>query len=146
MALFLSFLAGTVWGFAFTLVAGPLIGANPASTPMVLGVGVTVVIFLILAVHPLLLGRTPFGVVPAVLIGFLEMLMVLLIFNNPGIVLPDAPVLSWAWVVGIFAYGCIMTAIMVVVSGAAADKVAGKGWNPHRGAPEAQPQRADSAS
>lgn len=137
VALFLSFLAGTVWGFAFNLVAGPMIGANPASTPMILGVGVTLMIFLILAVHPLLLGRTPLAVVPAVLIGFLEMLMVLLIFNNPGIVNPAAPKLDWFWVVGIFAYGCIMTAIMVVVSGAAADKVAGKGWNPHRGAPQA---------
>lgn len=144
VALFLSFLAGTVWGVLFNMVAGPMIGANPASTPMVLGVGVTVMIFLILAVHPLLLGRTPLAVVPAVLVGFLEMLMVLLIFNNPGIVQPGAPVLAWPWVVGIFAYGCLMTAIMVVVSGGVADKVAGKGWNPLRGAPQGEPQRADA--
>ena len=145
VALFLSFLAGSVWGFLFTLVAGPMIGANPASTPMVLAVGVTLVIFLILAVHGLL-GRTPVGVVPAVLVGFLEMLMVLLIFSNPGIVVAGAPALNWAWVVGIFAYGCLMTAIMVVVSGAAADKVAGKGWNPQRGAPQSAPQGEAVAS
>ncbi len=144
VALLLSFVAGTVWGFVFNLVAGPMIGANPATTPLVLGVGVTVVIFLILAVHPLLLGRTPLAVVPAVLVGFLEMLLVLLVFANPGIVQPRAPTLTWAWVVGIFAYGCVMTAVMVVVAGAAADRVAGRGWNPHRGAPERAPEGADA--
>lgn len=144
VALFLSFVAGTVWGFVFNLVAGPMIGANPATTPLVLGVGVTVVIFLILAVHPLLLGRTPLAVVPAVLVGFLEMLLVLLVFANPGIVQPGAPTLMWTWVVGIFAYGCVMTAVMVVVAGAAADRVAGSGWNPHRGAPERAPEGAEA--
>lgn len=141
LAMFLSFLAGTVWGLAFTLVAGPMIGANPASTPVVLAVGVTGVIFGILAVHPLLLGRTPLAVVPAVLLGFLEMLMVLLIMNNPGIVLPGAPKLDWPWVVGIFAYGCLMTAIMLVVSGAVTDKVVGRNWRPvETGAqPQAEP-------
>lgn len=139
--MFLSFLAGTVWGLAFSMVAGPMIGANPASTPLVLAVGVTLVIFGILAVHPLLLGRTPLAVVPAVLLGFLEMLMVLLIMNNPGIVLPGAAKLDWFWVVGIFAWGCVMTAIMLVVSGAVTEKIVGRNWRPVElgGQPQAEP-------
>ena len=37
-------------------------------------------------------------------------------------------------IAGFFVYGALMTAIMVVVvSGAAADAIAGPGWNPHRG-------------
>lgn len=139
--MFLSFLAGTLWGLAFSMVAGPMIGANPASTPLVLAVGVTLVIFGILAVHPLLLGRTPLAVVPAVLLGFLEMLMVLLIMNNPGIVLPGAAKLDWFWVVGIFAWGCVMTAIMLVVSGAVTEKIVGRNWRPVElgGQPQAEP-------
>lgn len=139
--MFLSFLAGTVWGLAFSMVAGPMIGANPASTPLVLAVGVTLVIFGILAVHPLLLGRTPLAVVPAVLLGFLEMLMVLLIMNNPGIVLPGAAKLDWFWVVGIFTWGCVMTAIMLVVSGAVTEKIVGRNWRPVElgGQPQAEP-------
>lgn len=133
IALLLSFVAGTLWGGLFALVAGPMIAADPASTPVVLGVGVTLVIFLILAVHPLL-GRTPLGVVPAVLVGFLEMLMVLLIFTNPGIVASGAPTLTWPWVVAIFAYGCVMTAVMVGVSGAISERVGVKNPQPDRGA------------
>lgn len=145
----LSFLAGVVWGLVFAVVAGPLLAANPASAPLVLGVGITVVIFAILAVHPLLLGRTPLAMVPAVLLGFVESLMVMMVLSHvggtpmaPAALVPPAGLLAIA---GFFVYGAVMTAIMVVVSGAAADAVAGKGWNPHRGAPGAAvPQAAEA--
>ena len=141
--MFLSFVAGTVWGLLFSMVAGPMIGANPASTPVVLAVGVTLVIFVILSVHPLLLGRTPLAVVPAVLLGFLEMLIVLLVMNNPGIVAAGAPRLDWVWVVAIFAWGCLMTAVMVAVSGAVTEKVVGKNWRPvEAGGSPASPEPA----
>lgn len=139
----LSFLAGIVWGLVFALVAGPLLAANPASAPVVLGVGITAVIFGILAVHPLLLGRTPLAMVPAVLLGFVESLMVMLVLSqiavNPGAPAPLVPPAGFVAIAGFFVYGAVMTAVMVVASGAAADAVAGKGWNPHRGAPAAQP-------
>jgi len=107
------------------LVGGPMIAANPASAPVVLGVGITVVIFGILSVHPLLLGRTPFAIVPAVLWGFLNMLIVMLIMP----MLPDgAPKLDAVSALAIFAYGCVMTAVMVAVSGGITAKIVGKGW------------------
>ncbi len=141
----LSFLAGVAWGLLFTLVAGPLLAANPASAPVVFGVGITAIIFLILTVHPLGLGRSPLGMVPAVLLGFVESLMVVMVLSHvggdgaPAALVPPAGLLAIA---GFFVYGAVMTAIMVVVSGAAANAVAGKGWNPHRGAPQSSaPQR-----
>lgn len=136
--LVLSFLAGVAWGLVFALVAGPMLAANPASAPVVLGVGITAVIFMILAVHPLLLGRTPLGMVPAVLLGFVEALMVMMVLSQigsaPGAPAPLVPPTGFLAIAGFFVYGAVMTAIMVVVSGAAADAVAGKGWNPHRAA------------
>ena len=72
------------------------------------------VIFLILAVHPLL-GRTPFGVLPAVLLGFVEALLVAAV---APMLVPDAPRLNLLWLIGIFAYGCVMTLILVVVENA----------------------------
>lgn len=146
--LVLSFLAGVVWGLLFAMVAGPMLAADPASAPLVLGVGITVVIFGILAVHPLLLGKTPLAMVPAVLLGFVESLMVMMfvsqIGTNPGAPAALVPPVGLLAIAGFFVYGAVMTAIMVVVSGAAADAVAGKGWNPHRGAPQgaAQPVEA----
>jgi len=71
-------------------------------------------IFLILAVHPLL-GRTPFGVLPAVLLGFVEALLVAAV---APMLVPDAPRLNLLWLIGIFAYGCVMTLILVVVENA----------------------------
>lgn len=146
VALALSFLAGVVWGFLFAVVAGPMLAANPASAPLVLGVGITLVIFLILAVHPLLLGKTPLAMVPGVLLGFVESLMVMMVLSNvvagPAnpVIATLAPPGGLLAIAGFFLYGCVMTAIMVVVSGLGADAVAGKGWNPHRGAPQGAPQ------
>lgn len=142
IALTLSFLAGVAWGFVFALIAGPMLAANPASAPAVLGIGITAVIFGILAVHPLLLGRTPFAIVPAVLLGFVESLMVMLVLSQLGTA-PGAPVAlvppaGLLAIAGFFIYGAVMTAAMVLVSGAAATAVAGRGWNPHRAAPVAQ--------
>ncbi|HEY5845552.1 MAG TPA: hypothetical protein VIT42_02060 [Microlunatus sp.] len=125
VAQFLSFAAGVGWGILFMLVGGPLIAANPASAPVVLGVGITVTIFGILSVHPLLLGRTPFAIVPAVLWGFLNMLIVMLIMP----MLPEgAPKLDAVSALAIFAYGCVMTAVMVAVSRGITEKIVGKGW------------------
>lgn len=132
--LFLSFAAGVGWGFLFMLVGGPMIAANPASAPLVLSVGITLVIFGILSVHPLLLGKTPFAIVPAVLWGFLNMLVVMMIMP----MLPaGAPTLGPVSALAIFAYGCVMTAIMVTIAGGIADKVAGKGWRRTPGVPQA---------
>lgn len=138
--LVLGFLAGVAWGLLFAVIAGPMLASNPAFAPVVLGVGITVVIFLILAVHPLLLGKTPLAMVPAVLLGFVESLMVLLVLSHigsgPGAPIALVPPQGLAVIAGFFCYGAVMTAIMVVVSGAAADAVAGRGWNPHRDAPQ----------
>lgn len=137
VALFLSFAAGVAWGFLFMLVGGPMIGAAPASAPLVLSVGITLVIFLILSVHPLLLGKTPFAIVPAVLWGFLNMLIVMMIMP----MLPEAAArLDAASALAIFAYGCVMTAVMLVVSGAITEKVVGKGWRQDAGVQGAHAQ------
>lgn len=136
IAMALSFLAGAAWGFAFMLIGGPMIGANPASAPVVLGVGITVVICLILSVHPLLLGRTPLAVVPVVIYGFLQMLVVMLVRPVVGEA-AFTPVAA----IALFLYGCLMVAIMVPVSGAVAAKAAGRpDWRPPPpGAPAATP-------
>lgn len=79
--MFLGFAAGVGRPGLFMLVAGALPGVPLAA---LLGAGVTVVIFLILSVHPVLLGRTPFGVVPAVLLGFVESLLWLMLDPMPA--------------------------------------------------------------
>ncbi|HZK06047.1 MAG TPA: hypothetical protein VFC82_09430 [Actinomycetaceae bacterium] len=142
----LSFLAGVVWGFLFTLIAGPILASNPALTPIVLAVGITAVVFLILAVHPLLLGKTPFAMVPAVLLGFVEALMVMMflgqIGDGPGAPAPIGPLGGFVAIAAFFVYGAVMTAIMVTLSGKAADAVAGgPQWRAARGggAPKSAP-------
>ncbi|MFI7583461.1 hypothetical protein ACH9DO_06660 [Kocuria sp. M1N1S27] len=115
LGMFLSFIAGVGWAGLFMVVAGALPGVP---LPLMLGVGVTVVIFLILAVHPILLGRTPFGIVPAVLLGFFQSLLWMML--NPMLV-EAAPRLNLLWLIGIFGYGCAMTLILVLVQ----DKVLG---------------------
>lgn len=139
VAIALSFIAGTAWGFAFMLIGGPMIGANPASAPVVLGIGITVVIFLILTVHPLLLGRTPLAVVPVVLYGFLQMLVVMLVRPVVG-----EAALTPLVAIALFLYGCVMAAVMVPVSGAVAAKAAGRrDWRPAPpGADQAAPAPA----
>lgn len=136
-AMFLSFLAGAAWGGLFMLAAGALPGIPQ---PVLLGVGITVMIFLILAVHPTALSRTPFGIVPAVLLGFVEVLMVMLMMP---LVARSAPALDLLWTVIIFAYGCAMTAVMAAASESVTAALLGRDW---RGsgpsAPEKQPQDA----
>jgi hypothetical protein len=60
-------------------------------------------------------GRTPFGVLSAVLLGFVEALLVAAV---APMLVPDAPRLNLLWLVGIVAYGCVMTLILVVVENA----------------------------
>ena len=76
LGMFLSFACGVGWAGLFMLVKNAL-PAVPLEIMM--GVGVTLIIFSILAVHPILLGKTPFGVVPAVLLGFVESLLVMMV-------------------------------------------------------------------
>lgn len=137
VAMVVSFIGGVVWGLLLALIAGPLISANPASAAGVLTVGITIVIFAILAVHPLL-GKTPIGIVPAVLLGFVESLLVLNVFSTlpaDGIVAPLTAPGGLLALVGFFAYGSVITAVVVLVSTKAADAVAGRDWNPRRQAP-----------
>lgn len=136
VALFLSFAAGVFWGFLFMIVGGPMIAANPSSAPLVLSVGITLVIFIILSVHPLLLGRTPFAIVPAVLWGFLNVLIVMLIMP---MLAPEAAKLNPLSALAIFAYGCVMTAVMVALSGAITERAVGKGWRQPPAAPADAP-------
>lgn len=121
-AMFLSFLAGAAWGGLFLLVAGAFPGIPQ---PALLGVGVTLMIFLILAVHPTVLAKTPFGIVPAVLLGFIEVLMVMLMMP---LVTAGEPVLDLLWTVIIFAYGCAMTAVMAAASEWVTTALLGKNW------------------
>lgn len=120
VSMVLSFLAGVAWGLIFALVAGPMLTANPSSAPLVMGVGVTVLVFLILAVHPLLLSRTPLSMLPAVLLGFIEALIVILVLSqirtSPGAPVPLVPPLGLLAIAGFFVYGSVMTAIMMVVT------------------------------
>ncbi len=132
----LSFLVGVAWGMVFALIGGPLIAAQPASAPLVLGVGVTLLVFAILAVHPLLLHKTPLSVVPAVLLGFVESLLVILVLSQirtgPGAPTPLAPPIGLLAIAGFFIYGAAMIAIMIPVTAIVTDAVAGKDWNPRR--------------
>ena len=95
-------------------------------------------------------GKTPLAMVPGVLLGFVESLMVMMVLSNVAAG-PANPVIAALTppggllaIAGFFLYGCVMTAIMVVVSGMGADAVAGKGWNPHRGAPQGVPQHSEA--
>ncbi|KDE11876.1 hypothetical protein ACWEQV_09830 [Rhodococcus aetherivorans] len=115
LGMFLSFVGGVAWGAAFLAVQSALPGVP---LELVMGIGVACVIFLVLAVHPLVFGRTPLGMVPAVLLGVVETLLV----TNLSVLLPDgAPVPNLPWLVVIFGYGCVMTLILVLVQ----DKIIG---------------------
>jgi hypothetical protein len=98
---------------------------------------VTVVIFLVLSVHPLLLGRTPFGVVPAVLLGFVESLLWLMLDPMLG---EGAPRLNPLWLIGIFGYGCLMTLVLLLVQDKVLTAVLGNEWRsaPSEDAPSSQ--------
>lgn len=122
LGMFLSFACGVGWAGLFMLVKDALPGVPLEA---VMGVGVTLVIFLILSVHPILLGRTPFGVVPAVLLGLIESLLVM---NLTPMLDGGAPTLNLAWLLVIFGYGCVMTLILVLVQDKLISAVLGKAW------------------
>ena len=122
LGMLLSFAAGVGWAGLFMLVS--------AALPFVpleakLGVGVTLVIFLVLSVHPILLGRTPLAVVPAVLLGVVLSLLVMLV--NP-LLQEGAPQLNPLWLIVIFGYGCVMTLILVLGEGKLLSAVLGSEW------------------
>ena len=122
LGMFLSFACGVGWAGLFMLVKNAL-PAVPLET--MLGVGVTLIIFSILAVHPILLGKTPFGVVPAVLLGFVEALLVMMItpLLQDGAAYPNL-----LWLLVIFGYGCLMTLVLLVVQDKLITKVLGNEW------------------
>lgn len=146
LGMFLSFAAGVGWAGLFLLVADALPGTP---LPALLGVGVTVVIFLILSVHPILLGRTPLGVVPAVLLGFVESLLWMML--DPMLA-EGVPGVNPLWLIGIFGYGCAMTLILVLVQDKVLSAALGDHWRsaPSDDAPSSQirptpPTRAQRA-
>jgi hypothetical protein len=108
LGMFLSFASGVGWAALFMLVSAALPGVPFEAK---LGVGITFVIFLVLSVHPDLLGRTPLGVLPAVLLGVVLSLLVMLV--NP-LLQAGAPQLNLLWLVAIFGYGCLMTLVLVL--------------------------------
>ncbi|MBV7272768.1 hypothetical protein I6U48_07525 [Clostridium sp. PL3] len=73
---------------------------------MVFGILTTVIIFAILAIHPIFLDKTPFGIVPCVLLGFIESLFTFLI--KPSNVSPIGPI----HLVAFFGYGMVLSFIL----------------------------------
>ncbi|SEC73507.1 hypothetical protein [Rhodococcus koreensis] len=120
--MFASFACGVGWAGLFLLVKDALPGVP---FELMMGVGVALVIFLILSVHPILLGRTPFGVVPAVLLGLIESLLVTMV--TPMLV-DGAPGLNLLWLLVVFGYGCLMTLILVAVQDRLISAVLGTTW------------------
>ncbi|MFE5704647.1 hypothetical protein [Rhodococcus koreensis] len=120
--MFLSFACGVGWAGLFLLVKDALPGVP---FELMMGVGVALVIFLILSVHPILLGRTPFGVVPAVLLGLIESLLVTMV--TPMLV-DGAPGLNLLRLLVVFGYGCLMTLILVAVQDRLISAVLGTTW------------------
>ena len=111
VGMFLSFACGVGWAALFMLGAS----ASPACPcRRSWGSGVTLVIFLVLFVHPILLGGTPLGVVPAVLLGTVASLLVM---TTTPLLAPGVPMLNLLWLLVIFAYGCAMTFVLVFVQG-----------------------------
>ena len=127
VAIFLSFAAGVGWAALFMLVKNALPGV-PMEAMM--GVGIAVVIFIILSVHPLLLGKTPLAIVPAVLLGLTEALLIMLLMP---MLAAGEPQINLLWLLVIFAYGCVMTFILVIVQDKLTAALFGKNWK----APEA---------
>ncbi|MGV9866535.1 hypothetical protein [Rhodococcus koreensis] len=134
LGMFLSFACGVGWAGLFLLVKDALPGVP---FELMMGVGVAVVIFLVLSVHPILLGRTPFGLVPAVLLGLIESLLVTMVVP---MLVDGAPELNLLWLLVVFGYGCLMTLILVAVQDRLISAVLGTTW---RSAPtEDAPTRA----
>ncbi|MFC9833946.1 hypothetical protein ACFVKB_09030 [Rhodococcus sp. NPDC127530] len=141
LGMFASFACGVGWAGLFLLVKAALPGVP---FELMMGVGVALVIFLILSVHPILLGRTPFGVVPAVLLGLIESLLVMLL---TPMLSAGEPGLTLLWLLVIFGYGCLMTLILVVVQDWLISAVLGTTWRsaPTEDAPSSQVPPTQSA-
>lgn len=92
---------------------------------LMLGVGVTLVIFLVPSVHPALLRHLPLAVVPAVLLGVVLSLLVMLV--NP-LFQDGVPLLNPLWFIAIFGYGCVMALILVLAEARLLGAVLGKDW------------------
>lgn len=122
LGMFLSFVCGVGWAGLFMLIKNALPGV-PLEAMM--GIGVTAVIFLILAVHPIVLGNTPFRVVPAVLLGMIESLLVMTVMPT---LQEGEPELNLLWLIVIFGYGCVMTLILVLVQDKLITAVLGNEW------------------
>ncbi|MBP2651933.1 MAG: hypothetical protein H6Q74_2758 [Firmicutes bacterium] len=118
-AMFLSFLSGILWGIAFFYLAAIM---NGLPMPMVFGILTTALIFGILAIHLILLGKTPFGMVPCVLIGFVESLFIFLI--KPS----NVSSIGSIQLIAFFAYGIVLSYILVNVSGFFCKLALGKDW------------------
>lgn len=104
--MFLSYVCGAIWGIIFKYLAGVMSAAgwSPALT---FGILTTVIVFAILAVHPILLGKTPFGMAPIVLIGLVETIFTFLI--QPA----NAPVIDSLQLIFFFAYGLALSFLLV---------------------------------
>lgn len=118
-AMFLSFLSGTLWGVVFFFFVGLMAGL---SMDIVFGVLTTVIIFGILAIHPILLGKTPFGIVPCVLIGFIESLFTFLI--KPS----NVSSVGSIQLIMFFGYGIALSFILVKVNVLFCKLALGNNW------------------
>lgn len=122
LGMFLSFACGVGWAGLFILVKNALPGVP---LEIMMGIGVALIIFLILSVHPILLGQTPFGVVPAVLLGLVESLLVMMV---TPLLQEGAAHLNLLWLLVIFGYGCMMTLALVTVQDKLITIALGKEW------------------
>lgn len=122
VGMFLSFACGVGWASLFLAVKNAVPGVP---LEVIMNVGVACVIFVILALHPLVLGRTPLGMVPAVLLGLVE---TLLLSNLTNLLPGGAPVPNPLWLIGIFGYGCAMVLILVVAQDKVIGAVLGERW------------------
>lgn len=122
LPMFLSYLCGAIWGIIFKYLAGVMSAAG-WSTELTFGILTTVIVFAILAVHPILLGKTPFGIAPIVLIGLVETIFTFLI--QPV----NAPTIGSVQLIFFFAYGLVLAFLLVQASAFCCKLFLGKDWN-----------------
>jgi hypothetical protein len=121
-AMFLSFVCGTGWGAVF-FFATDVFSSLPMN--LLFAILTTIIIFFILAIHPILLGKTPLAIVPCVLIGFIESLYTYLI------VPANAPIISIPQLIFFFGYGVVLGGILAIVNNLLCTKLLGKDWLTH---------------
>ncbi len=119
-AMFLSYVCGILWGQLFFLLADKMMAFMPMEG--IFAILTTVIIFLILLVHPMFLGKTPFALVPCVIIGFVESLFTFLI--KPSNVEPVGAM----QLLFFFGYGVVLGGILLICSKLLCDKFLGKDW------------------